>query len=607
MFYPRLFEKVEDLSSVDAKTLKTYVGKSSSTVKSDIIDNQVLKVDNKKRSDKLELEEIINSRGKYKQNLIDFLENKGYDVEQNIENYTYNKKEEKKNNPSSMKPVFPINLTYGQFWDYQVDKLLNEYENDEKEKTNKEESKINFDDKVSEFEISPNLLSYYESKGKLDKFKEWIKNIPSKTKITSDLIRFFRLLDDIVSNENKRNIKISGVISIRGLKIKELDAEAQERWKTDMIEHIGNYSTPEELNDVYEDQILTHGEFLNALFMIDTQGVGRGELLMTFCIPDSKFPGGGESYDLKISNRENKDILEVNGTTYEIKDYSNVEKSGKGAMDSIRLGTGGKLTRFEFWKNIEKTISTVKKIDNELSDQQKNELFDPYLQRIWNFMVTETGPDSIPGGVKSGELSNKKIHIINSFYYFMHELIKREMSDEIDDKYSIASLRGRSGEDQSVLISPISAKDIESGKTIEVQQGKEIQKALFELSLLEYVKNPTNFYEDMNKVAEEYFKHNPDIDYFLVFRPDKINIVGASDFAFATITQAAVKIIEKEYAKPDMRAKRAHERWKEAVSMQEKNANPEEKESYENIKKEITYKDFYKEELINESFYPRLI
>jgi hypothetical protein len=384
------------------------------------------------------------------------------------------------------------------------------------------------------------------------------------------------------------------------LQVKNLDIVGQKRWKKDMIKHIGNYSKPEDANPFYVNEILKHGEFLNALFMIEAMGMGRGELLMTYLIPGATFPGGSESYDLLISG----------GNTYEIKDYSNVEKPGKGAIDGIRLGTGGKLTRFEFWKNLENSIKVAKNISKELSDNDLKQLLDPYLYTLWKYFISDDNynknPKAISSAVAAGEVSDVRLNLIKLWFYLVHELVNRDLGNENGDKYTIAVLKGSNVQPKTVSISPIGDDNLKSGSILKVEADKNIQRAIDELSTLKYVKNPDQFQIDIDDVANEYFHHNEDIDYFLVFRPTKINIVGENGFVFAKITQAAVKIIEKEYLKSNDTAKKAYDKWKSAMDAAKKSASKEEKKSYDNVKKELSYKDFYNTEFLEESYYPRL-
>lgn len=587
-FYPILENDLSDYSMAD---IKKYI--KGGDVKIDPVSDEILRVGNKKPNDIITWEDFINSRGSLRSQLVDYLDYVGIEGI-NIKEIGFDQKKK-------LEKIMPLDqelASYKDFWDYQITKLLNDKKDaPEKEKISRD---INVEDQLEEFDISEDLISFYRENNKETEFFEWIKNIPSNTKITPDLILFFRLLSDIVENKEGKDIKISGIIKIKNLKVKTLSKNEQNIWKKDMIEHIASISIPDEINPVYEDKVLKPGEFLNALFMLDAQGVGRGELLMTYLIPGARFPGGGESYDLLITNN----------TTYEIKDYSNVEKEGKGALDSIRLGTGGKLTRFEFWKNLEKSISVAKNISNNTDEKVLKEILDPYLYTLWQHFISDENytknSKAISSAVSAGEVSDERLKLIKIWFYLVHELVERDIEDEQSDDYTMAILRGPNTKPKTVSISPIKDEQIKGGASISIESGKEGQRILDELSTLKYVKNPEQFQEDMNDVAKEYFNHNEDIDYFLVFRPEKINIIGEDGFAFAKITQASVKIIEKEYIKDNDKAKKAYNKWKDAINNASKKASKDEKESYKEIKRNISYKDFFQTEYLKESFYPRL-
>ena len=590
-FYPRLNE-ADDYLKIPASDLKKYVGKTSSTVKSDPVDDKVLKVDDLKRSDKITWEYVKKAGGNLKKFLHAYLTEAGYDVVDNLLRF-------KKGQPTD-----ELDINFGEYWDYQVDLLRYKLGQEEKPEVEPEKTEDPDEDIPSsipeEFEISSAVVEFFRSKGKEPQLIEWCNNIPTDTKIVREIILFFKLLDEIITNTSGKPISISGIIKIANLQVKSLDKISQDRWKKHMIEHLGNYSKPEDVNPFYIDQILKHGEFLNALFMIEATGMGRGELLMTYLIPGATFPGGGESYDLLIAG----------GNTYELKDYSNVEKAGKGAYDSIRLGTGGKLTRFEFWKNLENSISIAKSITDDLTDKELENLLDPYLLILWKYFISDENynkhPKAIASAVAAGEVSDERLKLIKLWFYLVHELVNRDISEEGEDIYNIAILKGPKTKPKTISIAPIKGDALKGGGSLKIETDKNIQRSLDELATLKYVKNPDLFQEDMDDVAKEYFFHNRDIDYFLVFRPNKINIVGEDGFVFAKITQAAVKIIEKEYLKSDDIAKKAFSNWKAAIDKVGKNASSEEKKSYANIKNKLSYKDFFETAFLGENFYPRL-
>ena len=82
--------------------------------------------------------------------------------------------------------------------------------------------------------------------------------------------------------------------------------------------------------------------FGSRLYELEPKGIGKAELFLAVLLRNSKVSGGGESFDLSVGNKK-----------YEIKDYR------RGKSDPIRLGTKGKVTRFEFWKEIIKTLDVV--------------------------------------------------------------------------------------------------------------------------------------------------------------------------------------------------------------------------------------------------------
>jgi hypothetical protein len=79
------------------------------------------------------------------------------------------------------------------------------------------------------------------------------------------------------------------------------------------------------------------------LYDLEPKGIGKAELLLATLIRNSKVLGGGESFDLTVGNKK-----------YEVKDYRNYPNTR-----AIRLGTKGKVTRFLFWQEINKTLSVI--------------------------------------------------------------------------------------------------------------------------------------------------------------------------------------------------------------------------------------------------------
>ena len=83
------------------------------------------------------------------------------------------------------------------------------------------------------------------------------------------------------------------------------------------------------------------------LFDLKPDGAGRGEIWLAALCKNSFIQGSGESFDLQTSSKK-----------YEVKDYS---KMG----GSIRAGVEAAISKFHFWKQILKTVDTIKAIEKE--------------------------------------------------------------------------------------------------------------------------------------------------------------------------------------------------------------------------------------------------
>ena len=113
-------------------------------------------------------------------------------------------------------------------------------------------------------------------------------------------------------------------------------------------------------------------------------------------------------------------------------------------------------------------------------------------------------------------------------------------------------------------------------------------------SYVKYIKDPLQLQKDLDDIGRHY-SETTDVDYFMVFMPDKLDIDVLSDYVFDTISQKAVKIKNvnrRSDEKAEQHADRAFKKWKE-----------QDGKSYYEI-----YHDMLtdKEEETNESHYPRL-
>jgi hypothetical protein len=248
------------------------------------------------------------------------------------------------------------------------------------------------------------------------------------------------------------------------------------------------------------------------IFDIKPEGMGKGEFFIAWLVPGAKNSGGGESFDVK-----------VNGKKYEVKDYRPNDSSG------IRLGTKGKVTRFNFWYEIINTldyIDAIKKIDPTFAilgaaGDQAGELY-------------KLGSD-----IRSGEFPGTSKKLLEAFYENMKEDFSSKQSG-----YTMVTLRGANVPPVSYSIEEIPSikGDKLNLKLTSDAMSPNENKILVLANKIKYVRNPKAFNEDLQTTVNELVGDLP----FIVFRKSQINITR--DFKYKTISQGTIYILEKELA-----------------------------------------------------------
>jgi hypothetical protein len=589
LYYPRLYEELTQ------NELETAIGKLVGAINNNIdIDpytDKILQVNNKERNTPIEgWQDIIDMKG-HGQKLADFIQSKvDYDVDKALADYKQNVKKEKEKKQGKAKtwtpidlPPFPKGLTYGDFWDYQFKKYPDEIEKLASEtiekKSNKKTSKKTDERIVSELNIPQSLTDFFAEGKKLKEWKSFVSNVTKGEgrSIIAVLDDIVTIMNQVVIGEVKDDPTYTAAKKIR---LQLNTPEQIQAWKTDMLEYIGKYTT-DTILDINEDgtyleKIKDSGSFLNMLFIAEPKGVGRGEILMAYVMQGAQFAGGSESFDVT-----------ANGITYELKDYSD-------AGGSIRLGAHGALTRFDWWKQMEKTVEEARKVLNKLGPEKlKDILGDPASFAIWKFIASTEpyqGTRNVGSAVEAGEVNATKIATLKVFYCIIHELLSRGSRDE-EGKYTYAILKGNDVSPETISIEPVDKDDVEKVNNLNVKYDEEDLRVFKELSSIKYVKNPLQFQKDLDDIGKEYSK-NANVDYFMVFLPKEISIKSLDNYVFDTISQKGVKIIDEDRrhkSKGEQVADKAFKKWK----------NQDEKSYYE------IYQDTRLEKT-NESFYPRL-
>lgn len=593
-FYPYLFEDVEENSldvvkeeSAESKELtqsqiSTILGKYviTSPNSSIILDPntfEIITVDKKTRNSPISNWEdvTLNSNGKsksaaHRNKLIDYIQYEmdqiGADLDVNsvIESLDKNKKGAKKKTYEPLPiPNFPEGLTFGKFWDYQEDNNADDIIKDIEGFEGKKSSGSSIKDSalLAELNVPLELTEFYEVNGKAEEFEKFLKNTSESkgASIIGEMSGLFEIMAEVVTgNITRKSYKVKKGIIDLALKSKT-DIE---HWKSDMLEYIGKYDNNnigDINNGVYLNKIKKSGSFLGILMNIEPSGMGRGEVLIAYIMEGAQFAGGGESYD--ITCIENGDV------TYELKDYSD---SG----GSIRLGAHGALTRFSWWKEMEKTIMLARKIKNELGDKKLKELLDKdsgmkQFYKIWELVASEKPYQNnriVGSAIDAGEINSSKLSTLKVFYALVNEFLKVD-PDAKSEEYTYATIKGDNVSPKTIAIKPIKTNKLDKAKNLELNSDTATNADLLkfkELSTIKYVQDPTQMQIDMDSIGEEY-SESSNVDFFMVFLPKRVAIDKLNEYVFDTISQKAVKIIHKDelsQSKKEQPAEKAFNKWK---------------------------------------------
>lgn len=245
------------------------------------------------------------------------------------------------------------------------------------------------------------------------------------------------------------------------------------------------------------------------LYDLEPKGIGKAELFLAVLLRNSKVSGGGESFDLSIGNKK-----------YEIKDYRSSPSK------PIRLGTKGKVTRFEFWREIIKTLDVV----NDLVTTNG-------IQSIQNEDVKKLIMDiySRIDMISKGELNKDDINKLKILYSAFNKLSQSNATG-----YTYVTFRGPNATPTSYIIDEIPV-DVKQNVDLHLKEKGVSESLIIELRRLKYVRNPKEFEMDMQEAVNLIV--GSDIP-FIVFRPE--GPIVTSEFEFATISQGGIYIKEKK-------------------------------------------------------------
>ncbi len=320
------------------------------------------------------------------------------------------------------------------------------------------------------------------------------------------------------------------------------------------------------------------GELAIKLFNIDAKGIGKGEVYICWLYANSNIQGGGESFDIQISDRK-----------YEVKDYSGsgVTKSGepKEKSGAIRVGVEGSVSKFAVWRNTLDTVDIIKKMEKGNSwdllpgsapDHPKHKLWQQLLKikdyvnnRLsYQYLSGKKQGQSKSGKIVTGEFSGQDTKQFQRLYETLNTLF-----EEFDNEtFNQLDAKGPNQKPLTLVIDPIDMSTIQksAGKELKVK----VKSASYEVrpeTIVNYWKRvpylsstygkegapqraPGQFGADLQQAVIEIIESGP-ADYWMVFRGSEKNIEmktisrdRAAEFEYYSISQNGIKFKEPESA-----------------------------------------------------------
>ena len=268
------------------------------------------------------------------------------------------------------------------------------------------------------------------------------------------------------------------------------------------------------------------------IFHIDAKGIGKGEVYLAWKVRGAKIQGGNQSFDVALGSKN-----------YEVKDYSGKKKSG-----AIRAGVEASVSKFEFWKQILKTVDVLQKMEKEGAFDvllKSSDAFKPLIAPK-NYLLNRVNKNV---KIVTGEFNKKDQQQTQLFYDIAGPLL-----DLKDESANQVIFKGPNLKPISYEITPITRGDIQSGMTIEFSSSAgqiTPATAINYLKTLKYVRKPEAFNEDIqaaiNKIIE-----GGEADNWVIFRGTDANprlkVISSkgTNFTYSVISQNGIKFKEME-------------------------------------------------------------
>lgn len=250
------------------------------------------------------------------------------------------------------------------------------------------------------------------------------------------------------------------------------------------------------------------------LFNLEPKGMGKGEIFLAAIFQGTQAQGGGQSFDLLSNNQK-----------FEVKDYR------VGKSKSIRLGTKGSVTRFQFWDEI---VTTLKRL-NQLRGPMENPKYDFHKYFHKELLEAIAYLDSRREFILAGNLNMQDKKYLDQFYQEANSI-----NDDIQG-YTNVILRGPNATPIEMSIKPIERAGDKIVITPVQDDSHDITYINAELRRLKYVRNPSQLDVDLQEAVDQIV--GEDLQ-FIIFRKYRVNVTR--DFRYVVCDAGRIRIIEKD-------------------------------------------------------------
>lgn len=294
-------------------------------------------------------------------------------------------------------------------------------------------------------------------------------------------------------------------------------------FKSNYVDGIDN-NVCQQINQLCEDLAVNDEckELLLNIKNYDKNGIGKGEVLLSFLFDDVEYNGGRVNYDITAKNGN-----------YEVKCYKN-------AHSAIRLGTDATVSNFNAYKIVTDIFSRIDELVNinTTSNEIINNIRELYLSNI------DGTKFNVKTGIYAGEISNAVYNRINELLLYLDDVVNSNAL-----KYNIIS------NDNTEYLIDINYIDIDNNTIkcnniykVDVDTDIYITSKIY--NFMNYIskidiKNVFNNFcnEAINKINKMFYEHPMIIINQLDVGPMCLGLY--TEFKYYSITKNGIKIKPK--------------------------------------------------------------